>query len=69
MSVVFFVALLDLLMFRLSTLRRLLQYFGKITPVLDESTELLQLLAYYVAVDKGLNVDMPRILTKSVTVE
>ena len=69
MAVGFFVALLDLLMYRLSTLRRLLQYFTKITPVLDESTELLQLLAYYVAVDKGLNVDMPRILTKSVTVE
>lgn len=29
----------------------------------------LQLLAYYVAVKKGLNVDMPRNLAKSVTVE
>ncbi|MGI6222819.1 MAG: glutamine--fructose-6-phosphate transaminase (isomerizing) [Prevotella sp.] len=29
----------------------------------------LQLLAYYVAVNKGLNVDMPRNLAKSVTVE
>jgi glucosamine--fructose-6-phosphate aminotransferase (isomerizing) len=29
----------------------------------------LQLLSYYVAVDKGLNVDMPRNLAKSVTVE
>ncbi len=29
----------------------------------------LQLLAYHVAVDKGLNVDMPRNLAKSVTVE
>ena len=28
----------------------------------------LQLLAYYVAVDKGLDVDMPRNLAKSVTV-
>ena len=28
-----------------------------------------QILAYYVAVDKGLNVDMPRNLAKSVTVE
>ena len=28
----------------------------------------LQILAYYVAVDKGLNVDMPRNLAKSVTV-
>ena len=29
----------------------------------------LQLLAYYVAVDKGPDVDMPRNLAKSVTVE
>lgn len=29
----------------------------------------LQLLAYYVAVDKGLDVDMPRNLAKSVMVE
>lgn len=29
----------------------------------------LQILAYYMAVDKGLNVDMPRILAKSVMVE
>lgn len=29
----------------------------------------LQILAYYVAIDKGLNVDMPRNLAKSVTVE
>ena len=29
----------------------------------------LQLLAYYVAVDKGLDVDMPRNLAKSATVE
>ena len=29
----------------------------------------LRLLAYYVAVDKGLDVDMPRNLAKSVTVE
>ena len=29
----------------------------------------LQLLAYFVAVDKGLDVDMPRNLAKSVTVE
>ena len=29
----------------------------------------LQLLAYYVAVDKGLDVDMPRNLAKSLTVE
>jgi len=29
----------------------------------------LQILAYYVAVDRGLNVDQPRNLAKSVTVE
>ena len=29
----------------------------------------LEILAYYVAVDKGLDVDMPRNLAKSVTVE
>lgn len=29
----------------------------------------LQLLAYYIAIEKGLNVDMPRNLAKSVTVE
>jgi len=29
----------------------------------------LQLLAYYIAVEKGYNVDMPRNLAKSVTVE
>ena len=29
----------------------------------------LQILAYYVEVDKGLDVDMPRNLAKSVTVE
>lgn len=69
MSVGFFVALLDLLKSWLSTFVRLLQYLGGITAVLYESTELLQLLAYYVAVDKGLNVDMPRNLAKSVTVE
>jgi len=29
----------------------------------------LQLLAYYIAVQRGLNVDQPRNLAKSVTVE
>ena len=29
----------------------------------------MQMLAYHVAVKKGLNVDMPRNLAKSVTVE
>ena len=38
-------------------------------PVLLLSVVPLRLLAYYVAVDKGLDVDMPRNLAKSVTVE
>ena len=29
----------------------------------------LQLLSYYIAINKGKNVDMPRNLAKSVTVE
>ena len=40
---------------------------NEIVPLL--SVVPLQLLAYYVAVDKGLDVDMPRNLAKSVTVE
>ncbi len=43
---------------------RTLPYF---TPVL--SVIPLQLLAYYIAVERGCNVDMPRNLAKSVTVE
>jgi glucosamine--fructose-6-phosphate aminotransferase (isomerizing) len=38
-----------------------------LTPIL--SVVPLQLLAYYIAVKKGLNVDQPRNLAKSVTVE
>jgi glucosamine--fructose-6-phosphate aminotransferase (isomerizing) len=38
-----------------------------LTPVL--SVIPLQLLAYYIAVERGCNVDMPRNLAKSVTVE
>ena len=33
------------------------------------SAVILQYLAYYVSVEKGLNVDQPRNLAKSVTVE
>ena len=33
------------------------------------ATVILQYLAYYVSVEKGLNVDQPRNLAKSVTVE
>jgi glutamine---fructose-6-phosphate transaminase (isomerizing) len=39
----------------------------RLQPIL--STVALQLFAYYVAVEKGLNVDRPRNLAKSVTVE
>jgi len=38
-----------------------------LTPVL--SVVPLQLLAYYIAVRRGCNVDQPRNLAKSVTVE
>ena len=38
-----------------------------LTPVLASIP--LQLLAYYIAVKRGANVDMPRNLAKSVTVE
>ena len=38
-----------------------------LTPVLASVP--LQLLAYYVAVKRGCNVDQPRNLAKSVTVE
>jgi glucosamine--fructose-6-phosphate aminotransferase (isomerizing) len=40
---------------------------GLLTPIL--ATVPLQLLAYHVAVMRGCNVDMPRNLAKSVTVE
>jgi len=43
------------------------QTLNALVPLL--SVDPLQILAYYVAVDKGLNVDMPRNLAKSVTVE
>jgi glucosamine--fructose-6-phosphate aminotransferase (isomerizing) len=38
-----------------------------LTPILASIP--LQLLAYYIAVERGCNVDMPRNLAKSVTVE
>ena len=38
-----------------------------LTPLLTSIP--LQLLAYYIAVNKGRNVDQPRNLAKSVTVE
>lgn len=40
---------------------------GALSPLLNVIP--LQLLAYHIAVEKGLNVDMPRNLAKSVTVE
>lgn len=52
----------------------LFDYHLTIPDSLDEFTAiptavLLQLIAYYTAVDKKLNVDQPRNLAKSVTVE
>ena len=46
-------------------------FIPKVHPILQPivSTIPLQLLAYYVGVEKGLNVDRPRNLAKSVTVE
>jgi len=46
-------------------------YVPKVHPILQPivSTIPLQLLAYYIGVEKGLNVDRPRNLAKSVTVE
>jgi glutamine---fructose-6-phosphate transaminase (isomerizing) len=46
-------------------------YVPKVHPLLQPivSTIPLQLLAYYIGVEKGLNVDRPRNLAKSVTVE
>ncbi len=46
-------------------------YVPKVHPILQPiiCTIPLQLLAYYIGVDKGLNVDRPRNLAKSVTVE
>jgi glucosamine--fructose-6-phosphate aminotransferase (isomerizing) len=38
-----------------------------LTPILTVLP--LQLLAYYIAVERGCNVDQPRNLAKSVTVE
>ncbi len=43
------------------------QTLAMLTPIL--SVIPLQLLAYYIAVERGCNVDMPRNLAKSVTVE
>lgn len=46
-------------------------YVPKVHPILQPimTTIPLQLLAYYIGVEKGLNVDRPRNLAKSVTVE
>jgi glutamine---fructose-6-phosphate transaminase (isomerizing) len=46
-------------------------YIPKVHPILQPivSTIPLQLLAYYIGVERGLNVDRPRNLAKSVTVE
>lgn len=46
-------------------------YIPKVHPILQPivTTVPLQLLAYYIGIEKGLNVDRPRNLAKSVTVE
>lgn len=46
-------------------------YIPKVHPILQSVVSVipLQLFAYYVGVEKGLNVDQPRNLAKSVTVE
>lgn len=46
-------------------------YIPKVHPILQSVVSVLplQLLAYYIGVEKGLNVDQPRNLAKSVTVE
>lgn len=46
-------------------------YIPKVHPILQPiiTTLPLQLLAYYIGVEKGLNIDRPRNLAKSVTVE
>jgi glucosamine--fructose-6-phosphate aminotransferase (isomerizing) len=46
---------------------RIPQTIDMLTPVLAAIP--LQLLAYYIAVKRGCNVDQPRNLAKSVTVE
>jgi fructoselysine-6-P-deglycase FrlB-like protein len=56
------------------TLRGLLDYEIRIPETIDMFTPIvasvpLQLLAYYIAVQRGANVDQPRNLAKSVTVE
>jgi glucosamine--fructose-6-phosphate aminotransferase (isomerizing) len=43
------------------------EHAGYLSPILH--TVALQLLAYYVALQKGTDVDKPRNLAKSVTVE
>ncbi|MCY7297922.1 MAG: hypothetical protein LH616_01760 [Ilumatobacteraceae bacterium] len=56
------------------SLEGLLDYEFRIPETLDMLTPVLasvplQLLAYYIAVKRGCNVDQPRNLAKSVTVE
>ena len=49
------------------TLIQMPEHAGYLSPILH--TVALQLLAYYVALQKGTDVDKPRNLAKSVTVE
>lgn len=55
-------------------LKRLVDFLVKVPPTLDLLTPILsviplQLLAYHIAVLRGCDVDQPRNLAKSVTVE
>lgn len=57
-----------------TSVRKLAEHIIEVPPTIAPLAPLLsviplQLLAYHVAVDKGLNVDQPRNLAKSVTVE
>lgn len=57
-----------------TSVRKIAEHIIEVPPTMASFAPLLsviplQLLAYHVAVDKGLNVDQPRNLAKSVTVE
>jgi glutamine---fructose-6-phosphate transaminase (isomerizing) len=56
---------------QISSIANHVLYTPKVHPILQPivSTIPLQLLAYYIGVERGLNVDRPRNLAKSVTVE
>lgn len=56
------------------SIKEMADHVIEIPPVIEQLSPIiasvpLQLLAYHIAVKKGRNVDMPRNLAKSVTVE